>query len=119
MTQRGLIRYLRFAVLDQTEHARAPRRKPRRGPARSWKYLAWIRTMPSIVSGLYGCEAAHTGDDGGMRMKASDFSCLPLTPAEHREYHQLSRERFEAKHGIDCRQLVRQFNELWFSQEAR
>jgi hypothetical protein len=62
-----------------------------------------------------GCEAAHTGDDGGMSQKPSDFTCIPLTPAEHIEYHLVGREEFERRHGIDCRDLVRNLNHAWFA----
>jgi Protein of unknown function (DUF968) len=101
-------------------HGRLPQRAPRRtrcfdrGPARNWKYRAWIRTLPSAVSGQEGCEAAHTGSDGGMRQKASDYSCIPLTPEEHREYHQIGKADFEAKYGIDCATLVKRLNRDWF-----
>jgi hypothetical protein len=60
-----------------------------------------------------GCEAAHTGTDGGMAQKASDFSAIPLTPAEHRDYHQIGRKAFERKHGIVCADLVRDLQAIW------
>jgi|ERR1019366_9819847 hypothetical protein len=54
------------------------------GPARNWKYKLWIRSLPCAICGLEPCgEAAHTGGDGGMAMKASDYSCIPLCPACH------------------------------------
>ena len=94
---------------------RAPRRPARRtSAARDWKYRAWIRTLPSCVSGRPGCEAAHTGDDGGMRTKASDYTCVPLTWEEHREYHRLGRKAFEAKYEIDCQAIVKRLNGIWF-----
>jgi hypothetical protein len=98
---------------------RAPRHKSRRGPPRSDRYLRWIRTFPSVVSGRIGCEAAHTGRDGGMRMKASDFSVAPLTVEEHREYHAIGRERFEEKHGISFRAIVEEFNRQWIAKGGR
>lgn len=72
-----LLRYLRWEIHGK----RTPRsrRRPRRGPARSWRYKGWIRALPSVVSGRLGCEAAHT-QNNGMRSKGSDFSCVPLTP---------------------------------------
>jgi hypothetical protein len=114
MTQARLIRFLRYAVLGETKHPRGARRRPRRGPARSWKYRGWIRTLPSAVSGALGCEAAHTGDDGGMGQKPSDYSCIPLTFEEHCEYHNIEREAFESRYGISCRQIVGDLNRLWF-----
>lgn len=89
-------------------------RHQKRGPARNWKYRAWIRTLPSCVSGRTGCEAAHTGADGGMRQKASDYSCVPLTPEEHREYHQIGKQAFERKHGVCFADEVYKLNQIWF-----
>lgn len=118
MTNRNLLRYLRREVLGDMKPKRASRRRPRRGPARSWRYLAWIRTLDSCVSGQFGCEAAHTGSDGGMRQKASDYSTIPLTPAEHREYHRVGKAAFELAAGIDCREVVKKLNRVWFNREG-
>jgi hypothetical protein len=97
-------------------HGKKPPRKAgrsrRRGPARDWKYRAWIRTLPSIVSGKPGCEACHTGSDGGMSMKASDSTVVPLTRAEHREYD-ADRRAFERKYGVSMRDMVRELNQVW------
>lgn len=113
MPDKSLVRYLRYAVLGETVHPRAARRKPRRGPARSAKYRAWIRTLPSAVSGAGPCEAAHTGDDGGMAQKASDYSCIPLTTEEHLEYHRFGRDAFEQSYKVDCRLLVHGLMAAW------
>lgn len=112
---RSMVRYLRFAILGETQHARrsARRRFSGRGPARNWRYRAWIRSLPSAVSGGGGCEAAHTGDDGGMAQKASDYSCIPLTMEEHREYHRIGRAAFEKANGIDCRELTKRLARTW------
>jgi hypothetical protein len=99
--RRSLHRFLAWAILDRTEHPRrrSPRRR-RRGPARDAKYRAWIRTLPcAACETTERVEAAHTGSDGGMSMKASDYSCVPLcrdchTLSEH-AYHRLGRAQFE------------------------
>jgi hypothetical protein len=102
-----------------------PRRKPMKkailskGPARNWKYRAWIRSLPCAVCGADPAgEAAHTGSDGGMRQKSSDYSCIPLctdchTQAPH-AYHRIGREAFETHHSIDIADWVRRLNRLWF-----
>ena len=114
MSRNRLGDFLMYAVHGvNTPYARRTRHRVRRGPARSWKYRAWIRSLPSVVSGWDGCEAAHTGDDGGMGQKAADYSCIPLTPIEHRRYHQIGRDRFELRFGISCRELVKRLNQLW------
>lgn len=114
---RSIIRYLRYSVLGEIKHPRAPRRKPRRGPARSWKYRAWIRTVPSVVSGRPGCEACHTKNNG-MRSKGSDFTCVPLTRAEHIEYD-ADRDAFERKYGVSMAAVVEELNHAWFAHAGR
>jgi hypothetical protein len=47
-------------------------------------------------------------------MKASDYTCIPLTAEEHREYHAIGKESFERRHGIDCAAVVARLNEVWF-----
>ena len=121
---RSLERFLSRAVLD-----RAPRRtrKPRkRGlvalcldyvqfPVRDEKYKAWVRTLPCCVSECNRgrIEAAHTGSDGGMRLKASDRSCVPLCHYHHAvHYHGLNagKRTLEALHAIDFRAIVQRLN---------
>jgi hypothetical protein len=114
MFGKALARYLRYAIWDESKPPRSPRRAPRRGPARNWKYKAWIRSLPSAVSGLPGCQACHTGQDGGMSQKASDYSCIPLTFEEHMDLHR-GRAEFEARYGIDIASLVRRLNHDWFA----
>lgn len=106
-----------------------PRKAPKKAfsalgskPARSWKYKLWIRSLPCAVCGLEPAgEAAHTGSDGGMRQKSSDYSCIPLCCDCHtlgeKSYHRLGREAFEAIHSLDIAQLVRRLNRLWFKSK--
>ena len=109
--------FLAHVVLDEPYPRRkAPQRATGahgRGPARDEDYKAWIRTLPSVVSGKGPCEACHTGTDGGMGEKASDYSCLPLTPAEHREYHQIGKPAFARKYRLNYRSLCRRLNREW------
>ena len=107
-------RYL-YRLVHGIKPPRRRRSKPRRGPARNWRYRNWIRSLPSAVSGSYGVEACHTGHDGGMSMKSSDFSCVPLTHVEHMRLHALGRKQFEALHGIDIDAIVRRLNHCWFA----
>jgi len=115
MNRNGLVRYLRYAVHGETVHRRRRRRNRRCRPARDWKYRAWIRSLPSAISGMTPCEAAHTGNDGGTSMKASDYSCIPLAWSEHAEYHRIGRAAFELVHQINCRELVKRLNHDWFA----
>lgn len=116
---RRILRYLRFAIHGITRHVRrALRKRAYRGPARDPRYLAWIRLQPSVVSGNWPCEAAHTGSDGGIGIKASDTSCIPLTHYEHCEYHQMGRVAYGLLHGLDFVSLVKQLNREWRENHA-
>lgn len=98
-------------------HGRILPRKPpqteRRGPARDEAYRAWIRTLPCCAcNSTQNVEAAHTGSDGGMTQKASDYSCVPLCADCHRlgpgAYHGLnsSAREFERRRGLDLQALA-------------
>lgn len=109
-----LEKYLAREVLGkQLPQRKPPRSQTRNGPPRDPQYLAWIRALPSVISGQQPCEAAHTGTDGGMGQKASDYSALPLTPAEHREYHQRGKPAFERRHRVNCAHLAARLNAEW------
>jgi hypothetical protein len=103
---------------------RKPARKEHGGPARNWKYKLWIRSLPCAICGLEPCgEAAHTGNDGGMAEKSSDYSCIPLCADCHRfgveSYHVLGRGAWEARHAVDARELVRRLSSFWFRERAQ
>jgi hypothetical protein len=78
-----------------------------------------LGTLPSVVSGCSPCEAAHTGTDGGMALKASDFTCIRLTWEEHREYHAIGKVAFERKHGMSCADVVWELNRAWAVPKQR
>lgn len=114
------LRFLRYTVWGITEH---PRRKPRkravaRGPVRDWKYRVWIRSLPCAACGCTRfIEAAHTGTDGGMRLKSSDHSCVPLCAVCHRvgprAFHQIGRQHFEQIWNLDFDKLAARLYGLW------
>ena len=66
------------------------------------KYLAWVRKQPCVITGRTPCEAHHT-ETGGMGMKGSDYSALPLYHTEHAICHQIGTGRFWR---IDIKQLI-------------
>jgi hypothetical protein len=91
---------------------------PRKGPARDEGYKEWIRTLACCACGVEGrSEAAHTGTDGGMSMKASDYSCIPLCPDCHTKapgaYHRVAKRAFECSNGLSLAALVLQFKREW------
>ncbi len=113
-------------------HGRKPARQSRKsarrdtGPARSWKYRAWIRTLGCCCCGTTEeIEAAHTGSDGGTRQKASDYSCIPACSDCHQfspdSYHR-DRQRFERRIflrlGMTIPELVRMLNREWRAGKA-
>ncbi len=70
---------------------------------RSEPYLAWVRTLPSVVSGQPGCIAHHlTGYGSRGNTKVHDFWTIPLTGNEHNlgvgSLHS-GPETWEAEHG--------------------
>ena len=101
--------YLAYAV-----HGRKPiqlaqeakQSSQEKGPPRDDRFKAWIRTLPCLCCGVAGrSEAAHTGSDGGMGIKASDYTCIPLCPACHTQgpyaYHRIGKRPFEKRFRLD------------------
>ena len=95
-----VVRHPEAFSLDQTRKG---------GPIKQPKHLAFIRTLPSVISGQMGCEACHIrmGDPRwrkpttGMGQKADDAFCLPMTPDEHRTHHGMSERAFWLDAGVD------------------
>lgn len=73
------------------------------------KHLAFIRTLPSIISGQCGVEACHIrfGDprhrkpSTGKGRKPDDWFVLPLTPDEHRDQHSMNERLWWTRQGIE------------------
>ena len=79
------------------------------------KHLAFIRLLPSVISGERPCEACHIRAGSavhrkvwtGAGRKPDDLWCLPLTPAEHRAQHDMGDElAFWRLHEIDPFELA-------------
>jgi hypothetical protein len=112
-----LSRWLAREVLGK-DVGRKPPQAERNGPPRNWKYRAWIRSLPCCACGtLQFVEASHTGKDGGMRQKSSDYSCVPLCSLCHRvgpqAYHWIGKDAFEKLHGLDLARLAKRLNRAW------
>jgi hypothetical protein len=73
-------------------------------PARDEKYLAWVRTLPSVVSGRTGCVAHHITGHGlkAVGGKVCDYMTIPLLHDEHdaqgneRAFHRIGTKQWEA-----------------------
>jgi phage terminase large subunit GpA-like protein len=106
LNKHQLERYLAREVLGR-EIPRKPPASERRGPARDADYRRWVRTLPCLAChSRQSIEAAHTGQDGGMSMKASDYSCIPLCSNCHTQgpqsYHRIGRAAFERARRVSC-----------------
>ncbi|RVP65557.1 DUF968 domain-containing protein [Sinorhizobium meliloti] len=94
---------------------------PKRKPAKSKDYLAFIHDLPCCVSGRYGVEAAHLscaaaryGHYGrGKGSKVSDRWVLPLHPDEHRRQHGMNEERYWRAARINPHVLALTIHGLW------
>ncbi len=78
-------------------------------------HLAFIRKLPSPISGAYGCDPAHISAGSpihnkkrtGGGQKASDCWTVPLTRAEHDAQHDHGDElAWWRTHGIDPFELA-------------
>lgn len=89
-------------------------------------HLAFIRKLPSVISGQYGCEACHirTGSalhnkkKTGKSQKSSDCWTLPMTPAEHKAQHSENEMAFYRRHGINPFDLAARLYEVSGDIEA-
>lgn len=105
-----LRKYLAKEILGKDIGRKPPGKARRETPERNEPYKQWIRKQPSLISNQSPCDACHTGSDGGMSQKSSDDTCVPLTRAEHQEYHRIGKAAFERKHGLDLASEVERLN---------
>lgn len=114
-------RWLYYQVHGTKPPRKSPRHLSGRGPARNWKYRSWVRSFHCASCGTVNdVEAAHTGSDGGMRQKASDYSCIPLcsdchtqAPHSHHRNRQECEERIHRRLNMTISQLVKSLNREW------
>lgn len=77
-------------------------------------HLAFIRKLPSVLSGEFGCEACHIRIGSalhrkkhtGMGQKPDDSWTLPLTSTEHKQQHSENELLFWRSHGVDPFELA-------------
>lgn len=83
-------------------------------------HLAFIRKLPSVISGQYGCEACHIRSGSavhrkkwtGGQQKPDDCWTLPMTSEEHRAQHSENELAFYKRHGIDPFELAARLYEV-------
>lgn len=78
--------------------------QPKNPPGRSEAYLDYIRSLPCIVC-RNPAEPHHT-ESGGVGLKGSDFSCVPLCRKHHRELHDMTVSEFESKYYIELKTYI-------------
>lgn len=78
-----------------------PYTKPHRDP----KYLRWVKTLPSAISGQPADDPHHLigHGQGGMGTKVSDYLTFPLTRLEHDRLHRMGWKAWEEIHGSQWR----------------
>lgn len=89
-------------------------------------HLAFIRKLPSVLSGAMGCEACHIRIGSalhrkkhtGMGQKPDDAWTLPLTPGEHKRQHSENELAFWRSYGIDPFELAIRLYEVSGDLEA-
>ena len=128
---KALERYLSHVILNRPPRRTRTTRK--RGllalcldyvkfPDRDRAYKSWIRTLPCSIPDCtrYKVEAAHTGSDGGAKLKASDRSCVPLCRIHHQEYHGLNGGKLavERRYLIDFRAIVARLNTAYEKEKT-
>jgi len=99
------------------------RRQPRIEDPR---HLAFIRKLPSVISGAYGCEACHIRfgsavyrkKSGATAMKADDAWTVPMTREEHASQHDRNEKAFWDEQGIDPLALAAALYEISGDEDA-
>lgn len=89
-------------------------------------HLAFIRKLPSVISGAYGCDACHIRAGSpqhnkkmtGKSQKPSDCWTLPMTREEHIAQHDVNELAFWCVHGIDPFQLATDLYQVSGDTEA-
>lgn len=97
-----------------TAFSTAPSKGQKRPRKQDGKHLAWIRTLPCLVTGQYGVEAAHIRyaapaygkRDTGKAEKPDDRWTVPLSPDAHRAQHNTNEQKFWDHHKIDPCQVA-------------
>ncbi|MFK4062173.1 MULTISPECIES: DUF968 domain-containing protein [Brucella] len=97
-----------------TAFSLAPAKGKKRPRIEDGKHLAWIRTLPCMITGQYGVEAAHIRyaaphlgkRDTGKAEKPDDRWTVPLSPEMHREQHSMNEQDFWQRYKIDPCQVA-------------
>ncbi len=78
--------------------------------------IAFIKGLPSVVSGKGPCVNAHVRG-GGAGRRADARWIVPMTDAEHKAMHQMGQQSFAKLHNLDLEALAAETERAW--QESR
>ena len=89
-------------IAQDEQRQRQPRKK-------SQGHLGYIRTLPCLITGNLGVEAAHVRyasqfygkRECGKSEKPDDCWTVPLCPEWHRKQHAMNEQKFWLERGID------------------
>lgn len=89
-------------------------------------HLAFIRKLPSVISGAFGCDACHIRAGSpqynkkrtGGAQKPSDCWTLPMTREEHVAQHSVDELAFWRAQGIDPFKLADELYQVTGDTEA-
>lgn len=83
---------------------------------RSKKYMDFVKILECCVSSpcfeVIERHPHHT-ETGGIGMKGSDLSCIPLCGFHHDEIHRGGKETFQYKYAIDIKDKVVEANHAY------
>jgi hypothetical protein len=94
---------------------------PKTRPAKRSSYLAWLHTLPCVVTGRNDIQAAHVsfqntwhGHYGRARgTKAPDRFALPLCVSEHARQHSMNEAEYWRQIEINPHELANTLFGLW------
>ena len=99
---------------------RPVRLKPRKGRIEDPAYRRWIRTQPCLVQDR-DCRGPidpnHVGRFG--RGRDNDYNAVPLCRRHHDLYHEIHRQRFEARFGVSFAAAIAGLNEEYKLSRSR
>jgi len=90
---------------------------------RDSKYLAFIRTIPCLVCRHRGVVHAHHAETGGMGIKASDYTAIPLCVKHHTSgsdaVHNLGTGKFITKFNINLPETYKKLYEMYCTKNKK
>lgn len=70
------------------------------------------RMMVNLDTGKVESDPHHT-ETGGVGMKGSDLSCVPLLHELHQECHTMGQKSFQTKYNVNFKEVRLQLLEKW------